>query len=66
VNGVLVCDVLSDNGILPGDVLLQINGETIRNSNDLMSRMYQFQYGDTVELQVFRDHETIMLSVVLE
>ncbi|MBQ3459684.1 MAG: trypsin-like peptidase domain-containing protein [Solobacterium sp.] len=66
VNGVLVCDVLSDNGILPGDVLLQINGETIRNSNDLMSRMYQYQYGDTVELQVFRDHETIMLSVVLE
>jgi len=42
-------------GLLPYDVIIEIEGERITNSNDYVARIYDFRPGDTVGVTVLRD-----------
>lgn len=42
-------------GILPYDVLVEIEGKRIENANDYVARIYDFRPGDTVSVGIIRD-----------
>lgn len=59
-DGALVAQVLPDSaaaaaGLLPGDVITEVNGEPIVRSGDLSSRISLATPGETVRLKVWRD-----------
>jgi S1-C subfamily serine protease len=68
-SGILVESVMSDSPsakiILPGDVILTMDGESVADSEDLRARLYSHRSGDTVSLSVLREGKTESLSVVL-
>lgn len=58
--GVLVRDVEPDSpaenaGMEPYDVIVSIDGESIRSHDDLAARLYDFRPGDRVRLGIIRD-----------
>lgn len=52
-------------GIAPGDVLVALAGEPIRDADQLRARISEQQPDDSVELEVRRGQETLKLAVVL-
>ena len=52
-------------GLMPGDVITEINGEVIDRSGDLSSRISQETPGSTVRLKVWRDKSAREVSVKL-
>jgi S1-C subfamily serine protease len=52
--------------IVPGDVITEIDGKKVQDSNDLLGRIGGLRPGDSVTLTVWRDGETRKLSVRLE
>lgn len=55
----------ADSGILPGDIITAINGQTITNLTELNNYRDQYKAGDTVTLTVYRDGRSIDYKVVL-
>ena len=53
-------------GVLVGDVILSVNGNSVSDNASLERNIYSEKIGVTVELTVMRDSENIILSVVLE
>lgn len=69
-NGALIGSVLPQSaaagaGLMPGDVITEINGEAIDRSGDLSSRISQEEPGQTVKLKVWRDKTARDVSVKL-
>jgi serine protease Do len=69
-DGALVTAVTPDSaaataGLMPGDVLREINGEAIAHSGDLSSRIGQASPGDVVRLKVWREKSDREFSVRL-
>ena len=69
-DGALIANVLPDSaaagaGLMPGDVITEINGEAIVRSGDLSSRIALAAPGDTVRLKVWRDRAARELAVKL-
>jgi serine protease Do len=52
-------------GIEPGDVILKLNGELIKDSTELPVRIASLSPGTAVDLQIWRNHQTRDLSVKL-
>jgi serine protease Do len=52
-------------GIEPGDVILKLNGELIKESTELPVRIATLSPGTAVNLQIWRNHQTRDLSVKL-
>jgi len=52
-------------GVEPGDVILKLNGELIKESTELPVRIASLSPGTAVELQIWRNHQTRDLSVKL-
>lgn len=54
-------------GIKPGDVITKINGETVKgdNSNGLAIIVNKHKVGDTVNLEMWREGQTLKVSGVL-
>jgi serine protease Do len=52
-------------GLQLGDIILQVNGETISRSGDLSSRISLATPGATVQLKVWRDKKTQEIAVKL-
>lgn len=52
-------------GILPGDVLLQLNGAAITDADTLKTQVQNCRVGDTVSLTVFRSGEQYTFSVTV-
>ena len=52
-------------GLLPGDVLLRADGETLHSINDLMAVRRTHLVGDTMTLTVQRDGQVFDVSVTL-
>ena len=52
-------------GIEPGDVILKLNGELIKDSTELPVRIATLSPGTTVDLEIWRNHQTRNLSVKL-
>lgn len=44
-------------GLQPGDILVELNGEVISNTSDLMAGLEAFKEGDTVKVTVWRPDE---------
>ncbi|MES2878941.1 MAG: Do family serine endopeptidase [Pseudomonadota bacterium] len=69
-DGALIANVVPDSaaakaGLMPGDVLTEINGDTIIRSGDLSSRISLAMPGETVRLKVWRDKSAREMSVKL-
>ena len=52
-------------GIEPGDVILKLNGELIKDSTELPVRIATLSPGTAVDLEIWRNHQTRNLSVKL-
>jgi serine protease Do len=52
-------------GIEPGDVILKLNGQALRDSSELPVRVAGVSPGTTVDLSVWRHHEARTISVKL-
>jgi serine protease Do len=68
--GALVSSVEKDGpaaraGVEPGDVILKLNGEALKDSNELPVRIASISPGTSVELEVWRNHATRTISVKL-
>ncbi len=69
-SGALIASVVPNGaaalaGLMPGDVITEINGEVIDRSGDLSSRISQETPGSTVRLKVWRDKSAREVSVKL-
>ena len=53
-------------GLKAGDVVLTLNGSTVTDSADLVSRLYTYKAGDTVQLTVQRNGAPLSVSVTLQ
>ena len=52
-------------GMKPGDRIVSVGKKTVTNANDVTNALKEFSAGDSVDVQVDRGGELIMLSVVL-
>jgi serine protease Do len=69
-SGVLVEDVAPDGpaekaGVKIGDVVLSISGAPLHNVRDLSLELYEFNIGNTVELEILRDQKKLRLRVAV-
>jgi serine protease Do len=68
--GALVSNVEKDGpaaraGVQAGDVILKLNGEALKDSNELPVRVASLSPGTNVDLEIWRNHETRSISVKL-
>ena len=68
--GALIGDVLPGNpaakaGMLPGDVVLSVNGAAVSSSNDLLRKIAALKPGDTASLVVWRNggKQTVTVTI---
>jgi serine protease Do len=71
VEGVMVQEVLKDSpaekaGIEIGDVILQLNGTSVKTANELQSIIASHRSGDEVKLTIWRDGKKLNKSVKLK
>jgi serine protease Do len=69
-NGVVVEDVTPDGpadeaGIMPDDVIREVDGEVVLDNDDLIARISARQPGEKVKLQVWRNGDTRNMTVKL-
>jgi serine protease Do len=65
VEGVVPKSPSAAAGVRAGDVILSIDGNTIRDANKLLQVLAKQQPGDKVKLGIQRDQKTIQIDVVL-
>jgi S1-C subfamily serine protease len=71
INGALVADVFSDGpanaaGIQSGDIIVAIDGVSVRDIADLTSYLGEYKSpGDTTELSILRGTTKIEISVTV-
>lgn len=53
------------SGILPGDVIVGINGQPVSDMDDLQSMLYKFRPGTRIDLQILRKGNYINIAVDL-
>lgn len=58
--------VLGETGLLPGDVLLEVNGREVRGAESLAVLVQRFQTASQVELTVDRDGEVFPIRYRIE
>ena len=66
--GVILGDVHPDGpaqsmGLLPGDIILSLNGKTMENGRQLQVNLYSRRIGESVELEVLRNGETFTVRI---
>jgi serine protease Do len=69
-NGVIVAGVeprgpAAKAGIERGDIIRKVNGEPVRDSQDLLDKIASRRPGERVELEVFRDGRSFQVTVTL-
>jgi S1-C subfamily serine protease len=70
IQGALVSQVVpgsaADNaGIVPGDIVTEVNGEKIKSATELRNAIGLLRIGDKADLRVVRDGKTMKVSAVL-
>lgn len=53
-------------GILPGDILLSLDGQRITDTESLSALLRRYQAGDTVTLTIYRDNLELSTNLTLE
>ncbi len=53
-------------GLQANDIVTAINGQEISSGNDLVKAVAEVAVGDTLELKVFRQNETLTLTVTVD
>ena len=56
----------SKGGVLPGDIIVELNGKNIESFNELRAKIGTLGAGAEVELKVIRDGKSKTIDVVLE
>ena len=56
----------NESGLKPHDVIVSINGETVKNSAELRFVLYKYSIGETVEIEFFREGEHNVTNVLLD
>jgi S1-C subfamily serine protease len=69
--GALINEVLDDSpaaaaGLEAGDVITAVDGDVVDARRDLRERLYAYEPGDVVTLDVLRDGENLALEATLE
>ncbi|NUN70681.1 MAG: trypsin-like peptidase domain-containing protein [Bacteroidetes bacterium] len=69
--GVIVSDVQKNSpadraGILIADIIVEINGERIITTDNMMSIMQESRAGDTWKVKVYRDKKIVTIELLLE
>jgi Peptidase family M28/PDZ domain len=52
-------------GMKKGDIITSVNGKSINNVYDYMSRMGQLKHGETISIEVLRDNVKLVLLIQL-
>lgn len=70
-NGLWVSNVQTGSaadkaGIQPFDIIVKFDGKEVRTFNELESLKLQHRPGDEVEMEVYRNGETLKLNIVLD
>ena len=65
ISGVYKDSAAEQAGILPGDVIIALNGDRIDSADALRNRIGLMRPGDAVEFEVYRDGERLTLSASL-
>jgi serine protease Do len=53
-------------GLKPGDIVLEINGNKVLNSGELVSKLLGYKPGETVQLTILRDGNKAQVPVTLQ
>jgi serine protease Do len=53
-------------GVEPGDVMLEFNGKTVKNRDDLVAFVTSTKPGTTVPVKVLRDHKERTLNITID
>lgn len=69
-SGIVIKDVITDlpaaqAGLLVGDIVVGVNGQSITNQLPFLYQLYTYIPGDTITLDIFRNNKKLVLSVVL-
>jgi S1-C subfamily serine protease len=69
-DGALVTEVVAgspaeSSGLLVGDIITAVSGDVVDFERTLSDRLYAYEAGDTVTLDILRDGETIQIDVTL-
>ncbi len=69
-NGVIVQEVQSDGpaargGVKRGDIVRKVDGETVKDNQELVSRIASRRPGERVRLELFRDGRDVDVTVTL-
>jgi serine protease Do len=68
--GVLVADVTPEGpaasaGLLPGDLVLSLNGQAMQNARQLEVHLYRYAVGSKVDIDVLRGPEKLTYSIAV-
>ena len=55
----------ADVGIVPGDILLSIDGTNIRTQNELDTALYHYAAGDQMDIVIYRSGYTLQATLTL-
>lgn len=58
--------VADQMGIKAGDIVTEVNGESVQDTMEFRKKLYDFREGDNIELTIVREQETIRLSGVIQ
>ncbi len=64
--GLQATSVDQNGDIIPGDVILSIDGEEIEDVNDLLSVLDQYNIGEPVKLEIWRLGQQLDIEVILQ
>ena len=65
ITGIARSSPAAQSGLRPGDVILSIDNETIKSTNDVSNIVLGLKPESRVEVEVFRDNQEIVFSVII-
>ena len=66
VYGVEAGSCAEEAGLMPGDIITAIDGESVLTSSELAKAVKLYRAGDSAELTVYREQEFIRVTVVFD